>query len=457
MTILRSGGSIRRRLTLQLVGSVALLTAILFFLVQSFARQLAEESQDSILLASAFSILDSITVQDGAINADIPYAALSMLGNVSEDRVFYRVSIGSNILTGYADLPQSNVVGNDPDFFTAPYRNDSIRLVTVSRHLALNGNLTEVSTTVAQTQGGLTAKLASISRTALYLGTGFFIIAALLAIWAAQSSLRPLKSLTGAISRRGPQDLRPVTSMVPLEMAPLVSSLNHFMHRLDMSLNRSEDFITEAAHRIRTPLATVRTQAEVALLRVERPENRSALKEMIRAIDESSRAAGQLLDHAMVAYRTDHLVTEEFDLSSLIAVAVERIQPIASLKDIQLMTSLGERTPISGDPILVQNAIINILDNAIKYSEPETRIDISVKKANKITEVSIIDQGPGFPSESNLDLTERFARGSNVGSTVGSGLGLTIANDVALAHGGTMKRSNKAEGSGACVLLSFPS
>lgn len=457
MTTLHSGGSIRRRLTLQLLVSVAILTAILFLLVQSFARQLAEESQDSILLASASSILDSITVRNGEVIADIPYAALSMLGNVSEDRVFYRVSADSNVLTGYSDLPRSNIPGSEPKFFTAPYRSDNIRLVTAYRHLALNGVLTEVSSTVAQTQGGLTEKLESISRTALYLGIGFFIIAALLAVWAAEASVRPLKALTGAISRRGPQDLRPVTSLVPLEMVPLVSSLNHFIHRLDMSLTRSEDFITEAAHRIRTPLATVRTQAEVALLRVERPENRASLKEMIRAIDESSRAAGQLLDHAMVAYRSDHLVPEEFDLSMLIVEVVERIQPIASLKDIQLVTHLDEGTIISGDPILIQNAIVNILDNAIKYSEVETRIDILVKKVKNCTEVQIMDQGPGFPSDGNIDLTERFARGSNVGTTVGSGLGLTIANDVARAHGGTMKRSNKTEGNGACVRLSFPS
>lgn len=448
--------SIRRRLTLQLVGSIVALAAILFLLVQSFARQLAEESQDSILLASASSILDSLTIRNGEIIIDIPYSALSMLGNLSEDRVFYKVSVGSQNITGYADLPHNENAANSPQFSTTNYRGDRIRLVTTNKRLILKGTMIEVATTVAQTQEGQSEKLDDIFRKAIYLSLGFFIVAALLAIWAAQVSVIPLKSLAGAISRRGPQDLRPVTSEVPTEMAPLISSLNHFIKRLDLSLSRSEDFITEAAHRIRTPLATVRTQAEVALMRVERPENRNSLKEMIRTIDESSRAAGQLLDHAMVAHRTDHLEGEQLNLGSLALEAVDRIRPIASLKDIELQTTLEDDAIISGDPILIQNAIINILDNAVKYSNDETSIQIAVKGIDKTVEIKISDQGEGFPELEKIDLTARFARGSNVGATVGSGLGLTIAHDVVLAHDGTMKLSNQTKGTGACVLISFP-
>ena len=83
--------SIRRRLIVRLLASAAILAVILFLVVQSFGRQLAQESQDNILAASVTSVLDAITVQDGALIVDIPYSAFSMLGNISDDRVFYRI------------------------------------------------------------------------------------------------------------------------------------------------------------------------------------------------------------------------------------------------------------------------------------------------------------------------------------------------------------------------------
>ena len=445
-------GSIYRRLMLQLVGSAAILAAILFVLFQSFARQLAVESQDTTLQASASAILESVSIQQRAVVADIPYAALAMLGNVSDDRVFYQISRGTQVLTGYDDLPR------DPDAmsWTANYRGDQIRLVQVSRALPINGSLATITVTVAQTQDGLAQKLAEISGTAILLGTIFFAVATVLAIWAARSGVRPLNTVAEAVSRRGPADLRPVTTPVPSEMAPLTLALNDFMARLDRSLAQSEDFIAEAAHRVRTPLATVRAQAEVTLRRVDREENRIALKQMIRAVDESSRAAGQLLDHAMVAFRTDHLEQSELDLGAVLDEIVARQGPVADLKDITFEQTINPDCIIMGDTILIQNAVTNIIDNAVKYSPHETVISVTLTREPNSVILTITDQGPGFEAENIGTLTDRFARGTNVGQTVGSGLGLTIANEVARAHNGTLTLTQSTKGTGACVTLSLP-
>ena len=162
---------------------------------------------------------------------------------------------------------------------------------------------------VAQTLNGLRQTLVSTSKISLAVGVTFFLIAAILSFILARSAVNPLARLTMSISKRGPKDLRPVATSVPAEMVPLVSSLNSLMNRLEKSLARSEDFITEAAHRVRTPLTVVRAQAEITLQNVDKPRNRENLKEIIRAIDESSRAAGQLLDHAMVTFRADNLLS----------------------------------------------------------------------------------------------------------------------------------------------------
>jgi two-component system sensor histidine kinase TctE len=445
-------GSIYRRLMLQLVGSAAILAAILFLLFQSFARQLAVESQDTTLQASASAILESVSVQQGQVVADIPYAALAMLGNVSDDRVFYQISQGEQVLTGYDDLP----LNADDTSWTADFRGDPIRLVQVARALPINGSLATIKVTVAQTQDGLAQKLAEISRTAILIGAIFFAVATVLAIWAARSSVRPLNTVAEAVSRRGPADLRPVTTPVPTEMAPLTQALNDFIARLDRSLSQSEDFIAEAAHRVRTPLATVRAQAEVTLRRVDREENRVSLKQMIRAVDESSRAAGQLLDHAMVAFRTDHLEQSALDLGAILAEIVERQAPIANLKDIRFIQNTDADCVVMGDTILIQNALTNIIDNAVKYSPHETTISVTLKRLSNKVSLTVTDQGPGFEAENINTLTDRFARGTNVGQTVGSGLGLTIANEVAKAHNGTLALSQSKKGIGACVTLSLP-
>ncbi|MCF6327501.1 MAG: sensor histidine kinase [Devosiaceae bacterium] len=462
-TPVNSSGSIKRRLSLQLVGSAAILATILFVLVLNFARQVSEQSQDNILIASATSILDSTSIRSGEVSVDIPYAALSMLGNVSEDRVFYRISAAGVFLTGYSDLPEAKQQGTeqqnaerDRSFITTQYKGESIRIVSATRQLSVLGQPVDITVSVAQTQNGQSETLAQISRTALILGLGFFAISAALAIFAARSSVRPLHRLAVSVSRRGPKDLRPVQSPVPAEMIPLVASLNSFIARLKTSLTRSEDFIAEAAHRVRTPLATVRVQAEVVLRRVETQQNRKALKEMIRTIDESSRAAGQLLDHAMVTFRTDHLERKSFDLADLVLDSVERMQPVAGMRDIEIVMEACDPGQILGDPILIQSAVQNILDNAIKYSPPDQSIAINVQRQNGGISVQISDRGPGFTGNDNARLTERFIRGDNAADTVGSGLGLTIAKEVAQAHGGNLSLNNRSKGGGACVSLYFP-
>ncbi|MBY6058555.1 sensor histidine kinase [Leisingera daeponensis] len=452
-------GSIRRRLLVQLVGSAALLAALLFIAVLAFVRNVAEESHDRILLASATSILDSVSVQSGELTADIPYAALSMLGNVSDDRVFYRITHPGGTLTGYDDLPVGGVPVQPgrPVFESARYKGEGIRAVTISRRLSVQGVPVPVQVSVAQTRLGQAALLEQLAWSALYIGAGFFVLASALAFWSAQSSIKPLRSLTEAVSRRGPKDLRPVTRPVPAEMSPLVSSLNSFISRLQASLARSEDFIAEAAHRVRTPLATVRTQAETTLMRVEKEKNRASLREMIRAIDESSRAAGQLLDHAMVSFRTDSLELKEVNLTELARDLAERLQPVAELKDIALHFEGGSPVCIQGDGILLQNAVRNILDNAIKYSGQDSEVWVRVAGSGAQQRIEVEDQAGGFGGEDTEALTRRFVRGANAKDTIGSGLGLTIAREVAEAHGGSLIIKNSQTGAGACVTLCFPS
>ncbi|WP_420861902.1 sensor histidine kinase N-terminal domain-containing protein [Algirhabdus cladophorae] len=457
MTTPNTRTSIRQRLLIMLLFSSAVTGVLLYIVMQSVFQQIAQETQDNILAASAISILDSARVSQGDISIDLPYSALSMLDRVTDERAFYAIRLQEGFLSGYEDLPRSNdFTDGDTTFQSAVYLGQEIRIAATRRSFSIDNTQAFLEVSVAQTLTGMNLTLARISRISLGIGVGFFALSAIMAMVIAQSTIRPLHSLTESVSRRGPSDLRSVAAPVPSEMAPLVMSLNSLMTRLQKSLSRSEDFIAEAAHRVRTPLAIVRTQAEITLRRVEKEENRHAVREMIRAIDESSRTAGQLLDHAMVTFRTDNLSSETVHLHELIDETVERLRPVYDLKEISVNVLQLDRAEIVGDRILLQSALHNVLDNAIKYSSGGKVIEVSLRRDMDGFQIKVSDSGPGFDEIDTDTLLERFERGTNANSVVGSGLGLTIADEVVRAHGGIVTLSNNS-GGGACVVLSFPS
>lgn len=440
-------GSLRNRLVLTLIGGAAVLALLLFFAVRNYAVQVAQQGQDSILEASVTSMLDAAAIRDGALELDLPYSAFSMLTTGADDRVFYAIFQDGVFLSGYEDLTYSET----PVFQSGELRGSNVRKISARRTLIGADRRTEIQIVLAQTQDALSDTLDQISRNAAMLGVGFFTLAAALALWATSTAIGQLGRLTTSVTRRGPQDLSPFTKPVPREMAPLVTSLNSLMGRLDQSLSQSEEFIAEAAHRVRTPLATVRSYAEATLQRVDKEENREAMRSMVKAIDESSRAAGQLLDHAMITFRADHLEGEEIDLVELVRDLVQRLTPIADMKDLTIELHGDAQVPYSGDPVLIQNAVRNLIDNAMKYGPAESTVDVTVTAAPR-AQVKVCDRGPGFPVNEIDTLTMRFQRGANATDTIGSGLGLTIASDVAEAHGGGIELSNQPEG-GACVTL----
>ena len=443
--------SIRRRLVFLLLLGSATLAFLLYFVVQSVARQAAQESQDNILAASAVSILDGVRLVDGRIDVDMPYSSLSMLDSVTDERVFYAIYLDGNLLTGYPELIEVQINSPMVPVFSSGILFDvDVRIVTVRRQIGKN----EVVVSVAQTLNGQIKVLRNISRISLGVGFGFFLLSAILAFLIAESTIRPLNRLALSVSRRGPDELRPVSAPVPSEMLPLVKSLNNFMTRLKLSLQRSEEFIAEAAHRVRTPLAVVRTRTEILLREAKTKKSKAELLEVLNAIDDSSRTAGQLLDHAMVSFRLDNLSEDELEVKFLIKDAIDRISPLYDLKGIQIKNNSIQNCKVMGDPILLQNALHNVLDNALKYCSENDTVTVKIKDFSQNCIIEIVDSGEGFPRNSIL-LTNRFTRGENTKGIVGSGLGLTIAKDVVEAHGGNITISNTEEG-GACVTFTLP-
>ncbi len=148
--------SIGRRLTLLLAGVAALLSVLSWGMVTGLARQAAERTQDNVLAASATTIAETLRTEQGEVRLELPYSAFSMLGAIGEDRVFYRVSAGAALLTGYADLPAPPPADAPAPgavlFDTGAFAGEEIRLASVSRRVLAGGEPVTVTVTVAQTR-----------------------------------------------------------------------------------------------------------------------------------------------------------------------------------------------------------------------------------------------------------------------------------------------------------------
>jgi len=449
--------SLRRRLVWQFLVLSAALVLGLFLTVGWVADRASRASQDAVLGAAVTAITEGIRSVDEGLELDLPYATFSMLGAMGEERVFYAVTVGGRVVTGYDDLPgpESPVLDMAPVLWTADYRGARLRLAAVGRPMLIENRLQPVTVILGQTRLGQAAIARDTARSAAWAALAFLALALPVALLAAQAVLAPIRSLAEVMGRQGPRDLRPVRHRTPRELAPLLGALNGLIARLRAALDLAETFIFEAAHRIRTPLSLVRTEAELALSETTDPATRIRLRRMVRAIGESSRSANQLLDHAMVMYRTDQFAAAPLDLAALTRAVARAVAPLADMRDIDMTTSgLDRPCGVQGDERMLEIALRNILDNAVKYAAPEGRIEVSLVQEDGQAVLAVADDGRGL-SDDPVQLVTPFRRGGNVGDVGGSGLGLTIVTEVAAAHRGRFRLSPRKKG-GTCALLHLP-
>lgn len=449
--------SLRRRLIWQLLFLAALLAIVLYLAVRIGAERASEATLDAVLGAAANGLAEELRSVEGGVVIDVPPGTFSMLAAMGEERIFYRIDVGGETVTGYSDLPLPETLPTPlrPVFYTVPFRDADIRVAAVGRSIRMDGRATPVLVLLGQTREGQGIIAQRLGNRAAALGLAVFLVAIPLSLFVARGLTRPIDRLAEAVGRRGPRDLRPVRHPAPAELQPFVGALNTFIGRLRGTLSQTETFIAEAAHHIRTPLAVMRNEAELALRQSSEDATRQRLRGLIRAADDAARSAGQLLDHATVLYRADQAELVRIDLAKMVEEVAQRLSPAASLRDVELRLDVQGQLWTEGDAVLVEAAIRNILDNAIKYSADETTVDIRCRADGEDAEIAVLDRGRGLLDAEPDSLKRRFRRGQNVTDVVGSGLGLTIVEEAAGAMGGSFVLSSR-EGGGTCAVLRLP-
>lgn len=455
--------SVRRRLLTMLLALFAIGLAALYLLVRGYAQQTADTTYDQLLRASVLSMADSLQLVQGDWQMDMPYAALALLEQAPRDRVFYRVATtAGSLISGYADLPAApdRAQANDtPQLYTTRYQGEPVRVAWMERKIAGPRSTETAVIQVAQTREARNALADSI----LWQGTlaliGFTGAALALAYWGLQRSLSPIQRIERELASRSASDLHPIAAPVPEELDTLVQSLDGFMARLSDNLDTLRLFIAEAAHQLRTPLAALHAQMEVALDEDDPGEQRRSLVAVLRNAEKLSRLVNQLLSDASVIHRSNVKQFQPVDLAELLRQAAYDTVPQADpIPDVRLHLPEADTVPppsVPGDSLMLREAFKNLIDNALRHGGSEDgHIDVTLDQHEGGWRITVADQGPGIPPALANTAFERFARGPNP-RTPGAGLGLSIIKRVVDIHQGKLSLSNRV-GGGLSAVIELP-
>lgn len=455
--------SLRARLA-GMMSFLFLLGMILLYLAaQSSAVAASNRSFDRLLMGSMLSIAETLSVSDGVVQVDLPYAALDMLSAAPEDRVFYHV-IGpaSEVVTGNSDLPlppgfsldRRGVAADwsEPRFFDASYSGEKVRFAVLGRELAQPGVTGWLWVQVGQTRRARDELTNELVLHALAPIVAMTLLALAVVWFGIRRALTPLTRLGDELKARGPSDLHLITAPVPAEAAPLIDSLNEFMSRLERNIEALRAFIADAAHQMRTPLAAMLAQAQVAA-DGDQEDLRRGLKAVQRNGTQLTRLLNQLLSHATVTHRADVLNFKEFDLLRVVRMAVRESVPMALDLGLRIESPLAT-APFRGDPLMIGEAVKNVVDNAFRHARAaEGGLSIGLTREDQVYVIAISDSGGGVSPLERERVFDRFARGDTL--VPGSGLGMAIVRKAVLSHGGSVQLDDRP-GGGLIVRLRLP-
>ena len=288
---------------------------------------------------------------------------------------------------------------------------------------------------------------------ALWVQFAFTFLSLPLLLWLIARGIRrgltPLDLLAGELAARNAQSLQPVSEQVPAETLPLVQSLNALLARVAESLAREQRFTADAAHELRSPLAALKVQAEVLAMSSDEAEQQHHLGNIHESIDRANRLTEQLLTLARLDPMQALPDAQPIDWQRIGHQALQSVNLQAREKRVQLKLEcacgFGQVFPPLGNEVLLQLMLRNLLDNAIRYSPPNSHVTLTLD-ANGL---SVCDEGPGIAAEHLPRIRERFYRPPGQ-SQQGSGLGLSIVERIADLHGLRLDLVN-ADERGLCV------
>ena len=268
--------------------------------------------------------------------------------------------------------------------------------------------------------------------------------------WAA----RPLRRLRDSVAQRVPGDHAPLPDHdLPSEVVPLVKAFNQLLQRSADARAAQRRFVGDAAHELRTPLAVLRVQAQVALRTRDATQRNAALARLVEGIDRSTRVAEQLLDLA----RLDELQADDpalrntpVDVATLVSRTIDSTRSLAQRRQVRVQAQI-DAAAVTGDAGLLGIALRNVLDNALRYSPAGASVQVQASQRGDAVSLSVIDSGPGLSAEQRPQAMQPFVRlvqNNQTSDEAGSGLGLSIVQRICALQDIRFELLGRASGQG---------
>jgi len=445
--------SVRRQLIAWLMPSLLALWMIGAVLAYYFVVGFANRVYDRWLLDSTVSLARQVHVDARTVHADLPDALLRMLEYDAEDRIYYDILAGDGtVIVREGALPAPPQPVKEPLFYDGEIDGSPVRIAALRVWGNGGSALVQVAETLVKRH-----KLTSEILALMLLPQLLLIGTAGVLIWyGVGRGLAPLDRLRREILQRSHRDLSPLQeARVPEEVAPLVRALNGLFERVNRAVAGQNRFIADAAHQLRTPLAGLKTQAELAVREDDPASMRAALGRVRAAVDRSVRLVNQLLALARADYsREQPLPTSMLDLSRVAReTAAERVGDALDAK-LDLGFEADEALPIVGNQELLRELIDNLIDNSLRYTPPGGSVTVRAVRDGEFGLLEVEDTGRGIAPAEREKVLERFYRTEGTPSQ-GCGLGLAIVREIADLHGATISIGDGADARGTRVSIRF--
>ena len=393
---------------------------------------------------------------------DLSEAARNILLLDQEDLLFYRVaSKDGKALGGDAEMPAPPRAADParPRFYRDTVRGEPVRMLVAWMPIGGNPEAPMVLVQVAETLHKRT-RLAWEMLANVVVPQLLLIVMATAVVWFGISrGLEPLQRLRRAVSDRSHLDLSPIDIHdVPGEVRPLVDEVNDLMARLGRTFDFQNRFVADAAHQLKTPVSGLKAQIELALRENDAERVRHSLAQLYISADRLSRLVRQLLSLARnEPGALDAMQLQPLDLNAYaLEVSMDWV-PQALKRDIDLGFEGAEHPlVINADRDRLRELINNLIDNAVRYSQPGGRVTVQVGQSdNDQCRLAISDDGPSVPVEERARIFERFHRLLGTQED-GSGLGLAIVSEIATLHGARITLEEDIDGVGNTFSVFFP-
>jgi len=454
--------SLRRTLLLVLFPGLLLGIGAELWVTWRNAVDAANAAYDRSLLGAIKSMDANISTESGGLGVELPYRLLEFFELTASGHVYYRVAVEGGLAEiGNADLPlpARPLATGRPQFRDAVYFGEPVRVGSYARVLDRPlGGQAAPQRVVIQVAESLESRSA-FERTLLLQSIGrdlvLITMAVGLLVGAIGWALRPLARLRREVLDRSPADLTPISPLgIPADVRPLVEAINHHVERNRRQAEARRRFIDDASHQLRTPLTTLATQVGFALREPDAGAQRQALAAIQAQLEETVRQTNQML----LLARTDsvEIEPEPVELGALVQEVARRWWSEARARGIDLgLEAPAGPLRVNAQPALLQEALSNLLHNAIRYTPGGGRVTLQLGQEDGQARVAVVDSGPGIPADELARAGERFFRGRDA-KLPGSGLGLAIVRSIAERFGGTLQLAPAAPEGGLRVTVSLP-